>query len=89
MATHINKLLVDFFKKQTILNNQKEKIQNIVSRELPPSLTPYISITKLSTKSIFFKCDYPSVKYELNLLKEKLLSKITKEFPKITHIKIY
>jgi len=88
MATHIKDILNEFLKQKQKRLSQQQEIETIVNKLLTQELKTHIYLKKMIENKIVFSSDSSGATYNLNLIKEKLLSEIQKQFPKVQKITV-
>jgi len=88
MATHIKDLVDKFLAKKKEEYKEQERIQQIVSRFLDSEAQEGICFKGIFKKEIVFKSTSSSLSYDFKLKKDKILTGIKEEFPRIKDIRI-
>lgn len=89
MATHIKELILEFLKQKQDKVAQQEGIGKIVNRFLVEETKQHIYLKAATADSIILSSDSSGATYNLNLIKERLLEEIQKQFPEIKKIAVH
>lgn len=88
MATHIKDLVDKFLAKKKEELKEGEKIQQIVNRFLSSEAQEGICFKGIFKKEIVFKATSSSLSYDFRLKKDKILTGVKEEFPRVKDIRI-
>lgn len=88
MATHIKDILGEFLKQKKNRVSQQQEIETIVNKLLTQELKTHVYLKTMVEGRIVFHSDSSGATYNLNLIKEKLLTEIKRQFPEVQKITV-
>ncbi|MFH1768127.1 MAG: DciA family protein [Candidatus Omnitrophota bacterium] len=88
MATQIKKVINEFLKKQKKEIDREIILKKYIKEIVGDETMEYIDVSRIEKDNLVIYTNTPMVKYQLNLLRTKILKKIQSKHPEVRKINI-